>query len=686
MRYAHDLVNVSLDKPIHAPEAVGQWEPYARKLAAQVGAVHQEQRRSCRFDAATFATNPGAVSRSMRGLAKARRTGDARGFVRELNELCTTQQLPLKQPDPAAVKITGKCSGVECSLTATAGGRTLEKEPRIRVPITAVTSEGIEAAVQSARDMLAEAVGVPPASKPAPPPSAKPAKKAKTGGVRLGTFAQLDGERIKLQLQVVPLRAVIASNDPLTFAINPDYPGWLQPRDRTRAANVAQVRAMAASLDPERLVEDYHTLDAGPPVVWETTDAAGRPNYMAVSGNGRVMAIQLAASQHPAQYAAYVAALERDWLVILDQPILVRVLNPEGRGVTQERAAEIAQLGNVARAIATSSVEQAAIDSGKMSAEFVARLQPMEDQSASLEQTIRAAKNRQWVVQFMRLVPSTEAADMTDDAGRVSESGIKRVVMALTMWTFGVEQGGAVAQLAFESIDQDARNIVQGTLRTVPGFAALRARLDGFVAHAGPPTMKRAVIVRDELLITPAIARAILAYVEIRRAGITVEDRLAQSRLGGFGAEPSLTEVELLKMYAQNSRSARAISTYLNAYVERAMGVPDPSQSSMLDDGGAERIEEGDALHILRMPPMTPTGQGEMLELSKRLTAAARRRLPRSAFACPDERAYPIHSAGHVRAAIGRYQMRDTLKCEGAEKRICKAAKKYKIHAEVCTI
>ncbi|HID75737.1 MAG TPA: hypothetical protein EYP56_07045, partial [Planctomycetaceae bacterium] len=63
------------------------------------------------------------------------------------------------------------------------------------------------------------------------------------------TWAQLDGERIEMEMEDVPLDQVVTSNDPDTFEVNPEYPGWLQPRDRTRAANVVQVRTMAAALD-----------------------------------------------------------------------------------------------------------------------------------------------------------------------------------------------------------------------------------------------------------------------------------------------------------------------------------------------------------------------------------------------------------------------------------------------------
>lgn len=37
-----------------------------------------------------------------------------------------------------------------------------------------------------------------------------------------------------------------------------------------------------------------------------------------------------------------------------------------------------------------------------------------------------------------------------------------------------------------------------------------------------------------------------------------------------------------------------------------------------------------------------------------RLTAAGRRRLPKSAFVYPGRRAYPIHDRAHARAALSR--------------------------------
>ena len=637
MRYAHDLVNVSLDKPMHAPEAVGQWEPYARKLAAQVAGVHQGQRRppKCRFDTATFSTNPLAVSRFMKDLRAAERAGDAETFVHELNTLCSTQQLPLRQDDPDPVKISGKCSGLECSLTATAGGRTLEKQPKIKIPITAVTHEGVRRAVKSAREQLREAMGE-------RVPSVKRAKKVrslpkKTDGkpTRRDTFAQLDGQRIDLELQVVPLPAVIASNDPLTFETNPDYPGWLQPRDRTRAANVVQVRTMAGALDPERLVEDFHTLEGGPPVVWRTREGEGAWKYMVVSGNGRAMAIQLAEAQHPELYAAYIAALEEKFPVQIKSRLgprmLVRVLNPGGElNPSKERVREIAELGNVAKAAATSSVEQAAIDTTVMTGEFIGRLSPLEDESATLAGTVRAAKNRAWTTEFLGMIPQTQLAELVGPDGSLNNTGIERAVMALTMWTFGVEDNGRrLAEFAFESLEGDAKNVMQGTLRAVPRLASMRAQLQGYVTNAGPETMRDAVVMQDAYDLTPTVADAILRYIKIKAASQPVEDALSQA---SFDAPISPASRTLIRMFESNKRSARAIGELFNAYASEVQAMPNPSQASMLGSPSARALTVNAGVDLIRQlvaQPATPAGHGQMMELSKRLTARARDNVPR---------------------------------------------------------
>jgi hypothetical protein len=818
MRYAHDLVNVSLDKPTFAPEATAEWEPHAKQLAAQLGAVHQAQpkRRAprCRFNVDTFDTAPKAVSRFMRDLGAAQRRGDADGFVHELNALCSTTQprLPgmgrmdtrrskpapevvpgvvhrpaqgagrpqvrlLQEGDP--VKISGKCSGTECSLTATTGGKTLTKQPKIRVPVTAVTHEGVRRAVKDARAQLREAMSEAGPTPEVVPRVVQPPKPPARDDAAAGTtWAQLDGTRIEMEMEAAPLEQVVSSNDPETFGVNPEYPGWLQPRDRARAANVVQVRTMAGALDPARLLDDYHTLEGGAPVVYfDYRRGKGKSRYYVVSGNGRAMAVALAFKEHPAAYHRYYAAMVERGLADpkYTKPVmLVRVLNP---GLDEKQIREIAELGNVAKATATSSVEQAAIDTAVMSGEFIGRLSPLDDESATIAGTVKAAKNRAWVTEFLGKVPATQLAELVGPDGALNTTGVERAVMALTMWTFGVEDDGRrLAEFAFESLEGDAKNVMQGTMRAVPRLASMRAQLQGYVANAGPETMSDALAMQDAYDLTPTIASSILRYIKIKADNQRVEDALAQA---SFDDPISPLEASIIRMFESNKRSARAIGDYFNAYASRVQAEPNPNQATMLDasevsenaglelirrlmsepapsiqggmlelskgltagaqwialvtyEGGGHRFggptdrylsESGDtygykelvrelkqdwedepeieSIYVLPYDADEhPSGnadmageyfslvreRGELLELSKRLTAKARRRLPRSSFACPAERAYPINDAGHVRAAIGRYQQADTLSCPGGEERICRAAKKFKIHAEVCAI
>jgi hypothetical protein len=603
--YAHDLVNVSLEKPTQNPHAVREWTPYALQLAKmpeyEFSEISQNQRRAakCRFNQDTFVTNQGAVTKSLQDLKAAQREGDSEGFVNELNALCSTKQTRLKFSQEAEVKIKGSCKPQGCSLEATTGGKTVVKEPKIKVPITELTPEGIDRAVRTARSQLAEALGEPVSAAPAPT-----AKKKITPGTTK-TFAVTDGQQIELDEILVPITWVDASNNPETGEINPLYPGFLQPRNRDRAANMVQVRKMAATLDPSRLIEDFRTLDRGSPVVVENAMMEGGSekavNYFVVSGNGRAMAIQLAEKLHPDVYQKYLDALGTT-----KANMLVRVIRATDS--SRVRLREIAELGNVSAAIATSTIEQANIDSGKMKAEFVQRLEPLDDESASMEETVRAAKNRAWVNQFLTLVPETELASVVDSEGRLSETGVRRIVMAIAMWVFGFEDGNRIAEIAFETSNQDSRNIVQGTLRAVPRLATMIARLDGWVEEADGDQIAIAVAARDELNISPSIGKAILRYIDLKANGIKVSEYLAQITMEDMIERTELQD-RLIEIFDDNKRSARRISEILQGYAVTVNEIESPNQAGMFDSPG-DRVQPGTALTLLNAAVI----QTEMLQ------------------------------------------------------------------------
>lgn len=587
MEYAHDLVNVSLEKPAEKPRAIREWTPFALQLAtmpeyesAEVDQAQRKRRVKCNFNEDTFKAIPGEVNASIKDLRAAQRTGDAQGFVTELNALCGTVQPRLPLSQEAEVKIKGACKPQGCSLQATTGGKSVVKEPKIKIPITELSSEGIDRAVREARRQLAAALG-----EVDPEPVIT---KKKITPTEPKTFAVTDGQQIELTEKLVPINSVIASNDPETGAVNPNYPGWLQPRDRERAMNMVQVRKMAANLEPSRLIQDFHTLDRGSPVVAKFDN-----NWMVVSGNGRAMAIQLAKDQYPDLYTEYLNALPMSRSA-KKNVMLVRIIDDS----SEERLREIAELGNVSAALATSTVEQASIDSAKLTAEFVAKLQPMEDETATIEETVRAAKNRTWVTQFLALIPENELAAVADSKGKLSESGVRRVVMALAMWTFGFEDGNRIAEIAFESPPGSSnRNIVQGTLRAVPRLATMIARIDGWVSEATPEQVATAVAARDELNISPAIAKSILRHSDLRQSGITISDYLSQASMGEFIDRTPLQD-QIIKMFDDNKRSAKRISEILTAYTDQVENIQSPNQAGFFDEPG-DRVKPGTAERLL---------------------------------------------------------------------------------------
>ncbi len=103
-------------------------------------------------------------------------------------------------------------------------------------------------------------------------------------------FGSLSGTRYEFRLQLVESAVLIVSNDPFTFVANPDFPRELQPRLRDRASLRLQVETLAANLNADLLLTDFHSLDRGAPIIG--------PDMAVESGNGRAMAILRAVQDH----------------------------------------------------------------------------------------------------------------------------------------------------------------------------------------------------------------------------------------------------------------------------------------------------------------------------------------------------------------------------------------------------
>lgn len=63
--------------------------------------------------------------------------------------------------------------------------------------------------------------------------------------------------------------------------------------------------------------------------------------------------------------------------------------------------------------------------------------------------------------------------------------------------------------------------------------------------------------------------------------------------------------------------------------------------------------------------------------MGKRLSPDQREKLPKSDFACPLTREYPIHDKPRVASAKSYYRRKYTAKCPSGRVRICRRARKF---------
>ena len=75
--------------------------------------------------------------------------------------------------------------------------------------------------------------------------------------------------------------------------------------------------------------------------------------------------------------------------------------------------------------------------------------------------------------------------------------------------------------------------------------------------------------------------------------------------------------------------------------------------------------------------------------LARPLTSAQRTALPDSAFACPEQRAFPIYDYAHASNAHARWDnpnTRPATKCAGGLRRICEAERRFGIERPSCNV
>ncbi|MBN1366764.1 MAG: hypothetical protein JW967_02420 [Dehalococcoidales bacterium] len=437
------------------------------------------------------------------------------------------------------VKVKGNCKSNTCSFTVTHTEKT----------------EAISPSIKSLPDTIDELLKQVDAKK-------------RTVSNKTTAFGQTGVTKYDFEYRIIEGDKLNVSHDPHTFTPNPKYPAELQPRIRERAAQRLQVQNISQNLEPDALLVDFQSIDRGAPII----DA----HYNVLSGNGRTMALLLAAGNFPDKYAAYRKALlkiapaygiETKQVEKLKMPVLVREL------LTKVSLKDFAQEANAPAAIESSAIEKARTDADKITSEMLNGLNVLEGEG--IEDAIRSARNKSFVTAFLNKLPANEQARLVDAQGQLSQDGVRRAAMALFVATFKGDTGLRLAEKYFESTDVNVKNIFNG----ITGSLGMLAKAES-MALSGQ---------RDpDYIIGDDMAKAVSVYSGIKKTpGMTVEKYLNQSSM--LERELNPFQEKILKALDEHSRSGKRIAGILSGYAQKVIDSPPPAQGSFMPESRATK-------------------------------------------------------------------------------------------------
>jgi|GEM_PF-416760 len=440
------------------------------------------------------------------------------------------------------IRIAGKCVDEDCSFK-------VSHTDKIEMP-----AGSIKTLPQSIKDVLAALD-----------------KKEITASDMTFAFGTTGLLRYELRFRIMDAESLICSHDPHTFEENPKFPQELQPRDRTRVATQLQVLNIAKNINPDLLLVDFRSTDKGAPIIYK--------DLIVESGNGRAMALKLAADQVPAKLEEYRNALkliapayaldpaDADKYKI---PILVRERLTE----VNNRKSFVDDC-NARSTLAMSAIEQAKRDAEKITFVMLNSLELLEGES--FDQALRAARNNRFLVQFLNALPANDRASLVDAKGVVNSEGVRRAILATFVATFKGEVGLRLAQAQFEELDNDVKVALAGIAGSL-----------GFLAQAENLALTKAR--EPELSIGEDLAIAVRKWGQIKRiTDYTVAKYLAQQQMGTRELTPFQERV--LKVLSDNARSSKRIAGIFTAYAQKVIASPPPSQVRFIPEARLTKEE-----------------------------------------------------------------------------------------------
>ena len=391
----------------------------------------------------------------------------------------------------------------------------------------------------------------------------RPPRPRPTGDPVTRAFGADPSRIYEFRYRVISLDELITSNTD-SGSINPEYDRALQPRQRDRAASRRQVEHAAKNLVPEALIWDFKALDKGAPIIGSDRQVE--------SGNGRTMALRRARMEHADKWAAYQETLRANLLAVgLSESDLAGVESPV---LVRERITDVADRTAFAReanappVLQMSTLETAAVDANRITADLIARLNVREGQS--IDQALRTKANADFVRGFIGTMSENESALLLRKDGTLAQSGIRRIKAAMFVRTFEGDSGERLAETFLEALDNDIKNFETGLSASLP----VLSRAEYLVA-----TGQRAA----DLSMADDISRSLDMLARLREAdGLTVEEYVGQSAL--FERETTAFQDELLVYFDEIGRSPKKIREFFGSYASAVEDAPHPDQRDLFGE------------------------------------------------------------------------------------------------------
>ena len=422
-----------------------------------------------------------------------------------------------------------------------------------------------------------EAKGEPAAEAPAPEPVEAPAPQPKhrldpetntvvpipqPGGHTIKVFGTNIKKPYQAQYQLGRLKELIRNHPKV------------QPRDRTRVASAEQIQHIAANLDVDRYMLGANELDRGPAITKKFPEGT-----LTLSGNGRLEAVEIAKRQYPELYAEFqkgmreyveqsgldVAEFDRA-LKAGEDPIIHRdLLTPV------EDYHAFADEANQSAAMVRSAQEKALTDAKRLPSEILTEF--VLGDSQTIEQAIISPSNAAARRAFVQSVPKNEHNEILNARGdNLNPNGVQRMKAAMVAKQFPGESGSSLVRAITEGSQHEGiKNLQTALLSVVPKLGKLRqlVKLGQRAAHFD---------------ISTEITSAMNVLARLRDQGMNFESYSSQMQLGETAAtvrELNPVGEALLQVFYE-SKSAKQLKTFLNAYVDAALAEPIPGQGALI--------------------------------------------------------------------------------------------------------